>query len=95
MAMFNDFENSRANSYRVPSDVPISMGALFYLQFSNFLERFNWAILIHDTLQAVDLFNVIFGQIQPVLQRRKFKVQRPDGTQYEERVIDFYRRKIY
>jgi len=93
------FAYGKQNVYRAPGDVAIPMGQLYYYQVSNLMDRLDWALMLRDVYMAKDIFDVLFGKVQPLLQKRKFKVVVRKGieqveSEEEHRIIEQYRKKI-
>lgn len=93
MAYDDNFGYSKSNVHRTIGDVAIPMGQLYYYQVSNLMDRLDWALMLRDVFMAKDIFDVLFGKVQPLLQKRKVKIQKGD-KEIEYRIIETYRQKI-
>jgi len=93
MGFNENFEYGKGNVHRGIGDVAVSMGQLYYYRVSTLMDRFDYFLMMRDIFGASDTFDVLFGEVQPLLQKRKFKVKVGEKEE-EHRIIETYRQKI-
>jgi len=91
----DDYTYSKKNIYRSPGDVAVSMGQLYYYQVADLMRQLDMSQFYEDVFMSKRVFMILFGKVQPTLQRRKIKYV-PDGQtkEIEIRMIDYFRYKI-